>query len=323
MTQITDFSGFTFADQCMNPVLSPNGNKILFEIESLISGYREIWVVNAVPDSTATQVVADGSNYVIHPSWGPDSDTFAYVHCAGGALLNGIIKKDSISALGSPASLKTPPAGGSCWRPRFNFDGSKIAYVMTKTVGPHDLRVMNDDGSSDAAIDSTLAGYRSNQPSQFSWANGLNKIAFETGAGGSTPAYVVNSDGTGKTQINTSGDAAGAAARLSHLAWPADDSWVLFVADLGFGHISMIRAELDGSDTTRLGTTGAINQGWYVTGLVFENRIWFISGANSVNTGKMRSMALDGTDEVENFNNTLGTGNAVADFTGGDGFYFN
>ena len=84
MTQITNFTGFTVANQCHNPVLSPDGSKILFEITSATSGYREIWVVNAT-GGTGTQLVADGSNYVIHPFWAPDSDTFVYVRCAGGA----------------------------------------------------------------------------------------------------------------------------------------------------------------------------------------------------------------------------------------------
>ena len=179
----TDFSGFVDADQCHNPVLSPDESMILFEVTGASSGYREIWVTDNVVGSTPTLLVADGSNYVIHPFWSSDSDTFCYVHCAGGLLQGGTIYKDQVSAIGSPVSLKVAGGGLSPFRPQFNFDGTRIAYLMDQDVGSGagEVRVMDDDGTNDASVFTTLNRVRLDNPAQMSWANTMNTIAFETG----------------------------------------------------------------------------------------------------------------------------------------------
>lgn len=321
LTQVTDFDDFSLADACHNPVLSPDGSKILFEVEGPFAANRQIWVVDSAPGSTATQLVADASNQVVHPSWGADSDTFVYVHCSGGALQEGTIFKDTVSSPGSPTALKSG-SGFSPWRPRFNHDGTRIAYIYAPvSAGDADLRCMDDDGSNDSSLDNTLDGYLFQFPPQFGWANNANMIAYSDGETARN-TYVINDDGSGKTQLDANGDAAGSATNLSHLCFAPDDSFVVISSNIGAGYITMFRAEVDGSDTTALGSTGAINQTYMTVGVVFNNRIWFISGASSVSTAKLRSMALDGTDQVENFNNTLGPGNLIADFTSGDGFYF-
>lgn len=327
LTQYTDFTDFTIADQCHNPVLSPDRTKILFEISADATNYREVWVTDNIPGSTPVQLVADNSNYVIHPSWGPDSDTFTYVHCAGGLLRGGTVYKDTVSSPGSPTSLKVAGGGLSPFRPQFNFDGTRISYIMAQDVGSGsgELRVMDDDGTNDAAVFNTLNRIRFDQPAQHSWANAANIIAFETGAAGSNAVYIVNDDGTGLTQINANGDAAGAAAVISAFAWPPDDSYVVFSAHIGTPW-SPVRAELDGSTTTQLGTTGGVNQNFFEAAIVYSNRIWFISAtaASSFGArGRLSSMALDGTDERVDFDSSLGSGDMVDKFIGGDGFYYN
>ena len=322
----TDFSNFTEADQCHNPVLSPDGTKILFEINQQATGYREVWVTDNIVGSTPTALVQDASNYVIHPSWGPDSDTFTYVHCAAGALAGGTVYKDTVSAPGTPTSLKAAGGGLSPFRPQFNFDGTRIAYIMDQDVGSGagELRVMDDDGTNDAAVFNTLNRIRLDQPAQHSWANAANIIAFETGAAGSNAAYIINDDGSGQTQINANGDAAGAAAVMSAFAWPPDDSYVVIGAHIGTPW-SPVRCELDGSTTTQLGTTGGVNQNYFKAPIVYNNRIWFISATDTSTIGvrgRLSSMALDGTDETVDFDTSLGTGDQVLPFVGGDGFYF-
>lgn len=326
MTAFTNFSGFTQADQCHNPVLSPDGSKILFEILQTSTGFREIWVVDAVPGSTPTQLVADTSNYVVHPAWGPDSDTFVYVHCAGGALLNGTIYKDAVSAPGSPTSLKAASGGYSPFRPQVNFDGSRVAYIWDQNAGAlADLRCMDDDGANDSSLDNTIGGNDFNDPPQFSWANTQNVIAYQDGKIGANKVYVIDDTGSGKTQINANGAAAGAAAVISGRAWPADDSFVVITANIGAGYFSVIRAEVDGSTTSSLSSTiGAANQNWFRDALVYNNRIWFIRTTdNTDGVGRIGSMALDGTDERTDFASNAGTGDQVYPFLGGDGFYHN
>lgn len=324
-TQYTDFAGFTDADQCHNPVLSPDGTKILFEVLGASTGYREVWVVDATPGSSPTQLVADASNYVVHPAWGPDSDTFVYVHCSGGALLNGTIYKDTVSSPGSPVSLKVA-SGSSPWRPQFNFDGTRVAYIYDANASAAcDLRCMDADGTNDASLDNTIGGYTFTQPPQFSWANTQNLIAYSDAQ---FPAgiFVIDDAGAGKTQINANGDAAGANSVVSGEAWPSDDSFVVITANLGVGgFFSVVRAEVDGSDTTALNASrGSVNQGWFEAAKVYGNRIWFISATDaSASKGRISSVALDGTDLQDNFDSSLGSGDQVAAFAGGDGWYFN
>lgn len=324
-TQYTNFSGFVDADQCMNPVLSPDGSKILFQALSVATGYDEVWVVDAIPGSTPTALVQDASNYVMHPSWGIDSDTFLYVHCATGGTLGGTIYKDTVSSPGSPTALKVAAGGFSPWRPQFNFDGSRIAYVWDKDVGAGgDLRCMDDDGTNDASLDNTIGGYFFVQPTQFSWANTQNLIAYVNIASAPFGAYVIDDTGSGKTQINASGDAAGFSAVISSHAWPADDSFVVITSNIGTGFWDVFRAEVDGSDTTQLGTLHAQSQGWFEMALVYQGRIWLITDTDaSASKGVVSSMLLNGTGERVDFDSSAGAGDQVSAFVGGDGWYYN
>lgn len=325
MSVYTDFVDFSVVDECFNPVLSPDGTKILFEGDA--SGNIDIWVVDNIPGSTPTQVTSS-ANIRMHPAWHPDSDLFVFVSCSGGAGDNGAVRTTRVSSPGSLTTLKTPTSGWGCWRPHFNFDGTRVAYIMDKITGAGcDLRVMDDDGTNDAAVDTTLTGYRTDGGPQHSWARTQNKIAYETGGSPGTP-YVINDDGTGRTQLNTSGVAVGLPPRFSEFAWTDTDSFILFTADVGGGGVfhSMVRAETDGSNTTELNNAhGASHQTRFRGGLIFDGRIWFIESTffDPSGNGVVSSMALDGTDYQVNFDSSLGTGDQVFAFTNGDGWYFN
>lgn len=323
MTQLTDFAdgGLTYLDDIFNPVLSPNGRKVLFEGRNPSTGYYEIWVVDNTPGSTATMLVSDASNYVRFPAWGPDSDTFLYTHEAGGVSTGGTIYKDTVSAVGSPVSLKAATGGYSPFRAQFSYDGTRVAYIWDKDVGAGcELRCMDADGTNDTLLDNTLV--LSPEPPQFAWANTQNVLVYDPATGGANPIYVINEDGTGQTQINSAGAAAGAGCLISGLAWPADDSFVVITAN--FAPWAVVRAETDGSNTTVLGSTGPVNQAFFRVALVLNGRIWFISQTNtSAGLGRVSSMALDGTGERTDFGSNLGSGDQVKPFVSGDGWYFN
>lgn len=328
MTQITDYAdGGTTLAQIFNPVLSPDGTKILFEGLSFTTAFSEIWVVDNVPGSTATQLISDPSNTIQFPSWGPDSDTFLYVHGVGAATVGGTVYKDQVSAIGSPVSLKASAGGFTPYRPQFSFDGTRVSYWWDEDAGAGgDLRVMDADGTNDSSLDST-ARYRValSEGPQLSWANSQNTLVYDDGAGGSNAIYVINDDGTGQVQINANGDAAGAACLVSGLAWAPDDSYAIITANLGFGYRSIVRAELDGSTTTNLNASnGAVNTTRFRVALVYQSHIWFIEHTSaSGGFGMVSRMALDGSNYTVSFNSTLGPGNYIEPFTGGDGWYFN
>lgn len=324
-TAYTDFSGFADADQCFNPVISPDGTKVLFEVLSSSTGFREIWVTDTVAGSTPTQLVANASQYCFHPAWFPDSDTFVYVLGSGGAIDAGSIYKDTVTSPGSPTLLRAPSGGAGCFRPQVNFDGTRVAYLYTAAADPQ-LRCMDDDGSNDGLVDDTLSTYDSNEPPQFSWANTQNLIAFEDGQTAAL-VYVIDDTGGGKTQVNANGDAAGAACYLTGYghAWPANDAFVLITVNLGSGYYAPCRCELDGSTSTVLGTTGAVTTPTYMRGaLIYESRIWFISDSDALGgKGEISYMSLAGGTETIVFDTSAGSGDQVLAFTGGDGWYFN
>ncbi len=317
-TLYTDFAdGDTVIGNIHNVRLSPDSTKILFQLLSETSGLEEIWVVDNTPGSTATQLLSDGSDSFYHPSWGTDSDTFVYVRGTGAGLpTGGAILKDQVSAIGSPTTLKTAAAGFSVYRPQFNFDGTLVAYWYQQTVGSDDLRVMNDDGTGDAAVDTGVGNYDNNNPQQFGWARGSNVIAYDAGAN----AYVINSDGTGRVTINANGVAAGGAFNVTSDCWAMDDSFVVVTCNLGNGFMDLIRAELDGSTTTRLNTShGTPNQSWMRGAYIYNSRIWFletIGGGGEIR--KVSSTLEDGTGYRVDLDVSLGS--TLVGFFGGDGF---
>ena len=325
-TRYTNSSGFTDSDDNYNPVLSPDGTKVLFEVLSPSTGFKEIWVTDAIAGSTPTQLVADASQYVYHPCWGPDSDTFVYVQGAGGGTDRGSVYKDTVSSPGSPTLLKADGGGTiGAYRPQFNFDGTRVAYIYTATADPQ-LRCMDDDGSNDGIVDNALvAAYDQNEPPQFGWANTQNLLCWNDGAA-AAGIFVADDTGAGKTQVNANGDAAGAAAYIAGYgyAFPSDDSFVVMTANLGSGFYNVIRAELDGSDTNILGTTGPVTVTPFRAALAFEGRIWFISDVNALGgKGEISFMSLTGTNETVVFDSSAGAGDEVQPFVGGGGWYFN
>jgi hypothetical protein len=134
--------------------------------------------------------------------------------------------------------------------------------------------------------------------------------------------HVIDDTGGGKTQINANGDAAGASALVSGYghAWPADDSFVVISANIGTWQV--FRAELDGSDTTQLGTLIPGGLTYFRPALVYENRIWVIVGTPGGNTG-IAYMSLAGDDQTVVFDTGAGSGDQLFPFGGGDGWYFN
>lgn len=316
-TQYSDFTdGATLVADVFNPVISPDLSSILFNIRNQSTGFFEIWLVANQPGSTATQVLADASNYLLAPSWHPDSDQFTYHRGAGGALSGGAIEKSSVSNPGSVTVLKSAAGGQSPFRPQFNFDGSRIAYMFDNDIGTGgELRVMDADGSNDIQLD-TGVRYLAQGP-QFSWAHAMNVIAYDDGQSGTNAAYVINDDATGRVQINSAGTAAGASVRVSDRAWPVGDGYVVYGSQLGgAGTVyNPIHAELDGSTTSTLnGSHGAWAQDYFRKVLVANNRIWWIEDTNT-----LAGVALDGTDYTVYL--TI-DGAAMKSFASGSGWFY-
>lgn len=304
---LTDFAGGGATYEIThNPVLSPDGSKVLFEAGNTSTGYTEIWVADG---GIASQVLADGNDYYMQPSWHPDSDQFVCIHGASGAF-EGSIEKSSVSNPGTIDVLITQDGTFAPYRPCFNFDGSRVAYIWDEISGSGgDLKACDDDGTNDGVLDTTVRYRFAGQ--QLSWANSSNVLAYDDGQT-LTKAYVINGDGTGKVQINAIDDAYGKACRVSALAWPsADDFVVISVLDVAW---QPTRCGTDGSYTTYLdATNGASNGLYFKQVLVYQGRAWYIASSSSI-----ESNSLAGGDHQVNL--TI-DGAQLSTLGAGDGWY--
>ena len=321
-TQITTFTdGRTVQEEATNPILSPNGSKILFEVLSNSNDW-EIWVTNSTPGSTATQLVAALDEHYYHPSWGADSNTFVYVQGTENRLGGPFtIFKDTVSSPGSPTTIVSLASGIGRYlaRPRFNFDGTRIAYMQFNGTNAQ-LRCCDADGSNDNNVQTLASGYDFNDPPSFGWANSSNLIAWQDG---STGLYIGTDTGTGIIQLNDGGDSAGIGANVSHSPFIADDSAVIYSAIQEATRCGVFRADVSGTpNPTDINLLhGPTNSTYMRAPIVYNGRVWFVEFVSGGDQG-VASMLPDGSGYQLHLDVSLGTPD-LADFSTGWGWYFN
>lgn len=313
-TLYSDYAdGGTTIEGIHDPVLSPDESKIAFIGVPAATNLGALYVVDNVPGSTPVQLEDDASSWINHPMWSPDSSTIIFTRGnAAGNIYGG--KIETIPAAGgSPTVLYTPAANYRAFRPAYNFDGTRIAFMLTDLVSTDDgLWVMDDDGANATEVDA-ITEYRLDGP-QLSWANSLDALVYEDGAASAT-VYKINGDGTGKTALVSAGG-----FRVGKFAWFPDDSFAICAWNSG-SIWEFLKLELDGSGDTQLNAShGAANQAWMKQPIIYRNRIWFIEVASGASGGMISSMALDGTDYVEELN--VNDATLLDWFSGGTGFYY-
>lgn len=310
-TRYSDYDdGGATLDGIHDPVLSPDRTTIAFIGANASTGLGELYVVANVPGSTPVMLEDDAITWIHHPMWSPDSSTIVFTRGGSASNLYGGTVESIPAAGGTPTVLYSPGGSDLAYRPAYSYDGAYIAFLKAIS-GNDELWVMEADGSNAGSI-ATLSGSYRLDGSQFAWANGELTLVYDNGAL-LTTVYSIAYDGTGQTSLIGS-----ASFRVSKFAWAPDDSFVVVTRNNGtFWEI--MRVELDGSGGTVLDFThGAPNQTWFRQAFVFENRIWFIERASSLSGGMIASLALDGTDYVEELDVTDDT--LLAWFSGGTGF---
>jgi len=321
-TAFTDWAdGGVTLEGAFNPVLSPDSTKIVYTQMNVATGLGELWVVNNSPGSTPTAVLTSATEWLNTPMWHPDSDRIVYTRGASGGDFYGGTIETLLISVGTPSVLYTPTGSQRAYRPSYNFDGSRIAFMLDTTggSGTHDLIVMDDDGSNVNVVDGSCT-YRLDG-SQWSWANTQDVLAYENGrTGGAIACKVVNGDGTGSTKISV-GDLDLTSMRMGKFAWPSDDSFVEIASNQGDGYYASYRAETNGSGSTRLQFThGSANQAFMRQHMIYNSRIWFIEVASGTSGGTIGSTALDGSDYVESLD--VNDAAIINDFSSGEGFEY-
>jgi Tol biopolymer transport system component len=172
------------------PAYSPDGSKIAY-----VCGRFELCVMNA--DGTdqgrlTTSGWPQRWEYVDHPSWSADGSKIAFASNAEGRFHVYVINADGTGVQRLP---------GTTWNdddPAWSPDGAKIAFDRYRSwaVARNAIYVMNADGTHPRALTSMAKSDWGP-----SWSADGTKILFVRREGEYTHPFVMNVDGTGKTQL--------------------------------------------------------------------------------------------------------------------------
>ena len=299
-----------------DPVLSPDGTMIAFIGVPVSSNLGALYVVANTPGSTATLLEDDGATWINHPMWSPDSSTIVFTRGGAAGNVYGGTVESIPAAGGAPTVLYTPGGSDLAYRPAYNFDGSRIAFVKAIT-GNDELWIMDADGSPAASVATLASNYRFDGP-MVAWSPFADRLVYDDGALGAV-LRVINGNGTGSTVVNP-GVTNATVCRVGNQAWIDADTFV-FVSNQGDGFLRLYAGDAGGANEAALSlTNGSANQFWMKQPLVYAGRIWFIETASSSNGGRLASFALDGSDYVEELD--VNDATLLDWFVGGTGFYY-
>jgi Tol biopolymer transport system component len=313
-TRITDWNdGGLTVEGVHDPALSPDETLIAFIGVPVSSSLGALYVVGA-EGGTATLLESDASTWVNHPMWSPDGTTIVFSRGNGAGNVYGGTVETIPAAGGSPTVLFTPSGSDKAYRPAYSYDGTRIAFMLEKS-GADELWVMDADGSPAASI-ATITAYRLDGP-QVGWAPSADRLVFENGSG---EVRIINGDGTGSTKINL-GAPDGADNRVGRFTWTAADK-VVIASNQGLGYFSLYECDDDGVTSAVLlnASHGSANQAYMRQPQVYHDRVWFIEVASNGSGGMLASVALDGTDYIEELD--VNDATLLDDFSGGNGFHF-
>ena len=138
---------------------------------------------------------ADGSNVTLlhlgsNPAWGPGYTRIAFNYTSG-------IPGQDIWTMNADGTGAMPvTTDGTNFVPSFSPDGSKIAFVSTRT-GSYQIFTMNADGTNQKQL-TNVAG--NTYPS---WSPDGTKIMFGSSRSGNDDIFVMNADGSNVQQLTT------------------------------------------------------------------------------------------------------------------------
>jgi len=175
-----------------SPAWSPDGSKIVFV--SYRTGNGEIFSMN--PDGSGLNNISNNPVLESNPAWSPDGSRIAFT-VESFAIINIHIMDSDGKNRKQLTEVSDVRFSEGC--PAWSPDGTKIAFSSKRNSGG-DLResnaqlfVMNADGS-----DQTLLVDKGGCPS---WSPDGARIAFSRSRFGKSDIYVINSDGTGLTNV--------------------------------------------------------------------------------------------------------------------------
>ena len=217
--------------------VTQDGQRIAFDFDG------DVWVANideAVNLTNTTDSVEE------LPSWSPDGNRILYdlrTDSGQGALDVFVMNEDGSGVTNLTSDTPDWNDGAPAWSP----DGTRIALGSDRT-GAGDLYTMASDGSDLVRL---TDGVQDTNPR---WSPDGQRIVFtrflDPAEGGTDfELFVINSDGTGLTQLTDNG-----AFRTTHADWSPDGRWMVVASlDLtGLGLYDLYMMRSDGTDLIRL-----------------------------------------------------------------------
>ena len=182
----------------VEPTWSPDGTKIAFRSDR--DGDHEIYVMN--PDGTVLNLT-NSPGVDESPAWSPDGSKIAFASDRSGNYE--IYVMDANGSNHSRLTISTPGSTAHSRHPDWSPDGSKIAFDL-QIMGARasqEIYVMDAIGANLTQLtDSTPAPASIGQASHPAWSPDGRRIAFMSTSGdGQWEVYVMDSDGSGQTQL--------------------------------------------------------------------------------------------------------------------------
>ena len=221
-----------------SPSVTQDGKRIAFHFDG------NIWVANT-DGSDPVNLSNTTGDVEERPSWSSDGTRILYhVHVFGQSAFDVFVMNQD----GSGVTNLTP--GTPDWNdrePAWSPDGTRIAFGSDRT-GAGDLYTMGSDGSDLVRL---TDGVMDTNPR---WSPDGQRIVFtrflDPAQGGTDfELFVINSDGTGLTQLTDNGD-----FRTTHADWSPDGRWMVIGSQgLTFqGNSDLYMMRSDGTDLLRL-----------------------------------------------------------------------
>ena len=255
--------GYYYYYDCtyVEPAWSPDGTKLAYVYNSYDSGYcyygcRDIYT--AWPDGSDAKSVTGGiGSYNSSPSWSPDGTRIAFSSDRhGGAATIYLMNADGSNVT---RLLTGQPGFGPKWSP----DGAKIAFAFS------DILVVNADGSG-------LVRLTNDDANDFdpAWSPDGSQIAFASNQDGHNDVWLMNANGTGRTNLTKNLAFPGAPSYTDNYApvWSPDGLRIVFTSSL---------CTTNGCDVARFFIVNRDGTGLQALNVDGQNAAWHAAGSLS------------------------------------------
>jgi len=272
------------ADSASNvfcPVVSPDAGMVVWERGSTLR------VANS--DGTGETQLLTGRT-INCVDWSTDSSLILFSDLSGS-------NDDTIRTIEPDGSnetvLYTDPSSRQVGQPSYNFNGTKIAFLVNLGGSTLGLWTADSDGSNAQQAASWSGSSTAGDTQVYAWSPTSNHLVYRSS--GTVGLHVVEFDGTNDTTIVT-GTNIGFPLRG---CWSPDGQFVYYFSDIA--NAIMLKAAADGSGTTAIfneSATSSYGEMIFVAG----NDRFYVSGQSTLVSALHKLVAsyeLDGSDRRE------------------------